>query len=201
MQSLDLVITSGGVGPTHDDVTLRAVAHALGRPMEQSEEMAAMIQHAYRGEALTDKQRKMALLPVGVRLRIPRVEPRPKSPIVQIENAFVLPGVPAFFQPKLAAILEHFVRDAQLAPVHTRKLVLSAREEEIVRQLKEVVEVYAPAITFGSYPVDEADFKTVVTIEGSDEAEVERALEALVRKMRLGAVVRQPSKNLDYMLN
>jgi molybdopterin-biosynthesis enzyme MoeA-like protein len=117
----------------------------------------------------------------------------------QVENVFVLPGVPAFFQAKLDLILEHFVSSGQ-PPVHTRKLVLSVGEEEIVRALNEVVADF-PALALGSYPVNEADFKTVVTIEGEDEAQVEAALDALKTKMRPGAIVRTPSKNLEHMLN
>jgi len=179
-------------------VTLRAVAQALGRSISFNKEMAAQIREAYGGAPLSAEQEKMAMLPEGARLRMPPGAAS-KWPIVQVENVFVLPGVPAFFEAKLDLILEHFVAGG-LPPVHTRKLVLSVVEGEIVRALNEVVALF-PALQLGSYPVNETDFKTVVTIEGEDEVQVEAALKALAAEMRPGTVVRRPSKNLEHMLN
>ncbi|KAG8461354.1 hypothetical protein KFE25_010541 [Diacronema lutheri] len=202
-QQLDLVLTSGGVGPTHDDVTIRALALALDRPIEFNAPMAAMIREARGGAPLSPEQEKMALLPRGVSLRIAPAAadgepPSSKWPLVQAENVFVLPGVPAFFAAKLDVILAHFVGGGQ-ARAHTRTLVLSVHEEEIVKQLNEAVRAN-PAVSFGSYPVDEADYKTVVTIEGADELAVQAALGTLTRMMPPDVIVRQPSKNLEHML-
>lgn len=202
-QLYDLVLTSGGVGPTHDDITIKAVAVALGAQIEFNAQMAQMIREARGGAPLSAEQEKMALLPVGVQLRLPPPsesgEPA-KWPIVQLANIFILPGVPNFFAAKLDVILAHFV-GAQQRRAHTRKLVLSVVEEEIVKPLNETVLEHA-GISFGSYPVEgEANFRTVVTIEGSDEAAVEAALSALAGKMRPETIVLQPSKDLEHMLN
>jgi FAD synthetase len=201
-QALDLVVTSGGVGPTHDDVTLRAVAAAFDRPIERNEEMAEMIRRAYGGAPLSPAREKMALLPAGVRLRLPPPSESGEPslwPIVQVENVFILPGVPDFFEAKLATILGHFVGDSRPA-VHTRKLALSCAEDDIVRPLNEVVGAYG-GLAFGSYPVSADECRTVVTIEGTDEAEVEAALLALTSKLSPDTIVRTPSKSLEQMLN
>lgn len=203
-QAYDVVLTSGGVGPTHDDVTIKAVAAALGCAIEFSPQMAAMISEARGGGALSAEQEKMALLPAGSRLRLPpaAADSEPSAsrwPIMQVGNVFVLPGVPAFFAAKLDVILGHFV-GAQPPRAHTRTLVLSVVEETIVAPLNEAVAAH-PSVSFGSYPADEPDFKTVVTLEGDDEAAVEAALAALTGKMSPGTVVRQPSKDLERMLN
>lgn len=122
----DLVITSGGVGPTHDDVTLRALALALNQPIEHSAVMAAIIRDATGVDELTPEQAKMTMLPTGVRLRKVPTSPGDSAepsrwPILQAENVFVLPGVPSFFRAKLDQILAHFV--ATDRAVYTRTLV------------------------------------------------------------------------------
>mmetsp|Transcript_9341 Transcript_9341/g.27210 ORF Transcript_9341/g.27210 Transcript_9341/m.27210 type:complete len:653 (+) Transcript_9341:73-2031(+) len=195
-QTFDVVVTSGGVGPTHDDVTIKAVAEALGRPIERNEQMAKMIEAAC-GSPLSEEQAKMALLPAGVRLRtVPGSGA--KWPILQAENVFVLPGVPAYFSSKLDAILTHFID--QNRSIFTRQLVLNVIEEDIVADLNTVVADY-PAVAFGSYPVlDDPEFKTIVTLEGEDEKVLSDAFKALSAKMRPGAVVRRPSTNLEHML-
>jgi len=201
-QRLDLVITSGGVGPTHDDVTIRAVAEALGEGLEEHARMVAMIKEAYGVEELTEAQGKMARLPASTRLRTvpggPNGEPS-KWPILQVQNIFVLPGVPAFFEKKLDDIVEHFV--ATERTIHTRQLVLNVAEEHLVAKLNALVARY-PDVSFGSYPsVETPDFKTVITIESESEARAGEAVAALEADVGAAAVVRRPSKDLRRMLN
>jgi len=176
----DLVITSGGLGPTHDDVTLRAVAGALGVPFEESAEMQAIID-ARMGEGAIDRatRRKMSLMPAGARLRPVPGQEAQSWPILQCANVFVLPGVPAFFEAKLATICEHFLA-ANARPL-TRKLSLTVAEEAVVGALNAAVDAHAE-VTFGSYPVSQGDVKTVVTLEAAAAAHaaIDSALAALV---------------------
>jgi len=203
--SYDLVITSGGVGPTHDDVTLRALALALGQPIKRSETMEAMIRDAYGVDELTPEQAKMTMLPSGVRLRRVPVDPAAEGeqpsrwPIVQAQNVFVLPGVPSFFRSKLDVILKHFV--ATDRAVFTRTLVLTTEEEQIVPELNQAVKLF-PSVTFGSYPsYDTTEYKTVITIEGDDEELVARALAELKASLQPETIVRRTSVDLQNMLN
>lgn len=94
--NFDLVISSGGVGPTHDDVTLRAVAAALEVPFEVSEEMMKTIERRMPDATLDPSTlHKMSMLPGGAKLRWAGES---QWPILQCANIFALPGVPTIFE-------------------------------------------------------------------------------------------------------
>ncbi|MBT8483570.1 MAG: competence/damage-inducible protein A, partial [Myxococcales bacterium] len=94
----DLVFTSGGVGPTHDDVTIDGVAASFGRPVVRSEAVEKMIRHYY-GDRATEAHFRMANMPEGGEMIRSSEAP---WPTVVVENVFVLPGVPEIFELKLA---------------------------------------------------------------------------------------------------
>jgi molybdenum cofactor synthesis domain-containing protein len=98
----DIVFTSGGVGPTHDDITIDAVAAAFGRPVVESPEIAAMIR-AHFGDIVTPAHLRMANMPEGAEL-----VRNAKSgwPTVLCGNVYILPGVPEIFERKLDALRE-----------------------------------------------------------------------------------------------
>ena len=98
----DYVFTSGGVGPTHDDITIDAVALAFGRRVVESPEIAGMI-HQHFGAAVTPEHLRMANMPEGAELVR---NARSIWPTVQCENVFILPGVPQIFERKLDALRE-----------------------------------------------------------------------------------------------
>lgn len=167
---VDVIVTSGGVGPTHDDVTIKSVANALGRDMELHEDMAKLLQEKMGKEAssdlveLTEAQRKMATLPSRSKLRY-LSEDKNDWPVLQCRNIFVLPGVPEFFASKIEAVA-HYVSSDAMERSAVYKVVLSVDEATIVSVLNSAVEEY-PEVTFGSYPfVSHPEFKTVLTLEG-----------------------------------
>ena len=135
----DVVVTSGGVGPTHDDITIKAVAGALGQGISENQDMMQRLQDAYglgSPDELTEGQKKMALLPDLARLRLAPAQGEDKKakiwPILQCENVFILPGVPQFFEQKMDTIVTHFLGHC---PLYTRKIVLGVDEVEIVEPL------------------------------------------------------------------
>ncbi|MBW2213788.1 MAG: competence/damage-inducible protein A [Deltaproteobacteria bacterium] len=93
----DLVFTSGGVGPTHDDVTIDGVAESFGRPVVRSVAVEKMIRKYY-GDRATEAHFRMANMPEGAEMIRSSDAP---WPTVVIENVFVLPGVPEIFELKL----------------------------------------------------------------------------------------------------
>lgn len=106
----DLVITSGGVGPTHDDVTIKAICTAFGVPRVHNDGMELRIMEAAKpvGGVLNMAQKQMCLLPQGSMLLD---APGGSSwPILRTCNVFILPGIPQFFRAKMDTIAEHFVR-------------------------------------------------------------------------------------------
>ena len=167
MQGLcDAVITSGGVGPTHDDVTIKSVAMALGDELVLHQEMAALLIEKMGDKADDEQARmKMSTLPSTSRLQYLTDDPD-EWPILQCgHNVFILPGVPQFFEAKVKALATHLLSSDLERSVFCR-VVLSCEESAIVEPLNEAV-MRHPSVSFGSYPfVDHPGCKTVLTLEG-----------------------------------
>ena len=138
------LFTSGGVGPTHDDLTIEAVARAFDAPVEVEPELEALIRGAY-GDALRDGHLLMARIPRGARLV--RNDHVP-WPAVLMRNVWVLPGVPEIFERKMT-LLESVVSKA---PPFVSLVVVSGLDEGNLKPyLDRVVEGY-PDVDVGSYP-------------------------------------------------
>jgi len=166
---VDVVITSGGVGPTHDDVTIKGVAEALDRELVYNEEMAKLLQKKMNADSstsssgskeLTSAQMKMATLPSNAKLRYLSTD---EWPVLQCRNVFILPGVPEFFAKKIENVATYL--SSQLERSIMYKIVMSVDEQSIVDILNNAVKNH-PKVSMGSYPfVSHPDFKTVVTLE------------------------------------
>jgi FAD synthetase len=163
---VDVIITSGGVGPTHDDVTIKSVAASLNHEMVFNQEMADLLQKKMNNESgeLTPAQKKMAMLPSSAKLRY-LSKSEDDWPVLQCRNVFILPGVPEFFSKKIENVAAYL--SSQLERSAAFRLVLSIDEASIVDALNEAV-IDHPNVSFGSYPfVSHPEFKTVLTLEGS----------------------------------
>jgi len=191
VERYDVVLTSGGLGPTHDDITIKAVARALGVSLTRSEELAKTILDRYddSGQVIAPALlEKMSTLPDGATLRFPANDPE-AWPILQCANVFVLPGVPAFFTSKLEAITSDFLAPAH-PPLLSRRVRLSRPEEAIVEALNTCVADF-PDVAFGSYPVSQGETRTIVTLEaaaGSAQT-LKAGLAALLAALPDGALV------------
>jgi molybdenum cofactor synthesis domain-containing protein len=173
----DWVFTSGGVGPTHDDVTVAAVARALGRPVVRSEAFAQALAAIHRrhhgGEDPPAAALRMADLPEGVRLL-----GDPGFPTLCVENVVMLPGPPRFFRFQLEAIAGLLASDH---PFRVATVYVSVGEERFAPELAAVAAAH-PAVEIGSYPrFDEgADHRVKLTVEARDVGAVDEALRALL---------------------
>jgi molybdenum cofactor synthesis domain-containing protein len=180
-QHFDFVITSGGVGPTHDDITIAGVAAALGRPVVIHPQLEALIRKHF-----TDKPNKaglkMAEVPEGAVL----VEGGPMIfPTVQLENIYMLPGIPQLFEGKLLAIKSRFATD----PYFIHAIYTTAGESKIAGLLDACLEKF-PNLMLGSYPkIGDSDYRVKVTLESKDRDYLDDAfqymLELLPRDMIL----------------
>jgi molybdenum cofactor synthesis domain-containing protein len=177
------VFTSGGIGPTHDDVTVRAVALALGRQVVRLPEMVALIRK--RSEFLTDEAMRLADAPEGAVL-LP--QEGTWFPVLTVDNIFLLPGVPQLFKLQLETVLTRL----RGTPMHLRCLYLRLGESAIAAVLDRVA-LDMPHVAIGSYPVFDAalDYRVKVTIEASELAPVEDALARILGGLPSGAVIRQ----------
>jgi len=182
--SHDLVITSGGVGPTHDDVTIKAVAAAFDVPVVRAEVYESLLR-AHHGERLTDMHLRMADVPQGCRLV---TTSDMKWPTVVMRNVYVFPGVPQIFRHKFPVMREELKGTGRF---HSRALYVGL-DEPALALLLDQVSVAFPEVSVGSYLYwgDDADYRTKLTIDGRAQDAVERCFEALVAGIAPGMLVR-----------
>jgi molybdenum cofactor synthesis domain-containing protein len=178
------VVTSGGVGPTHDDVTVCAVGRALGRPMARCAPLAEAIRalhRRHRGEEPPEPLLRMAEVPDGTQLVGDQ-----GYPTLVVENVVMLPGVPRFFRYQF----ERFAPLLSGAPFRLAVVEVRLGEDRIATTLAEVAHAH-PAVEVGSYPrFDDADHAVRITIEARDLGAVQAALDALLGALPPDAVVR-----------
>ncbi|HXG17294.1 MAG TPA: molybdopterin-binding protein [Calidithermus sp.] len=178
----DVVFTSGGVGPTHDDLTIEGVAQAMGVPVVRHPDLVAMLR-AYYGEALTEAHLKMAEIPEGAHLVGADTL---RFPTIQVGNVYVLPGVPEIFRQKFEAIRERF-RDV---PIHLRTVFVRIGEGRLAEYLNALLAEF-PALLLGSYPeLANPEYRVKVTLESRDPAYLDRALARFLERLPIDAVVR-----------
>lgn len=177
------VITSGGIGPTHDDVTVRAVALALGREVIRLPRMLELLAQHHEG-ALPPEALRLAEAPAGTELLAPEGT---VYPVLVVEGMYLLPGVPSLFRMQLETVLSSLPRTA----VHLRSLYLSKGEAEIAAALDRVA-LGMPDVDIGSYPavISGADHRVRVTVEAAEAERVELVVARLRSELPAGAVLR-----------
>lgn len=154
----DVVFTSGGVGPTHDDVTIDGVSAALSVEAVHSPELEALLRHVY-GERTTDAHLRMARVPKGALLE---EGAGIRWPTIVAGNVWILPGVPELFRMKLAAV-RALMRGP--LPFFTEEIFCRVEETELKTELDRIVAEH-PEVEVGSYPKWFDDrYKTRVTFD------------------------------------
>lgn len=172
--AFDHVFTTGGVGPTHDDLTFPAVAAAFDVPVERHPTLEGILRRRM-GEACNDAALRMAEIPAGAELWW---DGEVRYPLVVMRNVVIFPGVPALLRLKFDAVAHRFAS----VPVRTERLWTESTEPEIADVLTAAAERW-PAVAIGSYPRFELQPpRVLVTLEGRDE----EALEACVAFVAAG---------------
>jgi molybdenum cofactor synthesis domain-containing protein len=176
----DWLFTSGGVGPTHDDVTVEGVARAFGVPVVSSAVMEGMLRTHY-GERCTEGHLRMALVPEGAALE---VTAEITWPTMRLGNTWLLPGIPEVFRMKLPVVVARLGGGGNAFV--TRAVYVKLDEGVLKPVLDRVVAEFAD-VGVGSYPkwLDPA-YKTKVTFDGRDEARVLAARDAFVALLPSG---------------
>lgn len=178
----DLVFTSGGVGPTHDDVTMEGIAKGFSVKVVQHPELVAHF-HSHYGDKANPAIMKMAEVPEGAELIH---APGMGFPLVLFRNIFILPGIPQYFIKKFSAIKERFRSSA----IHLRRLFLRANESEIAEILDSVVAAYKD-VSFGSYPIlENPEYSIIVTAESRSEDALAQSVTELISKLPRTILVR-----------
>jgi len=178
----EIVFTSGGVGPTHDDVTMDAVAQAFGRPMVEHAGLRLAIEQ-FVGRRVNQAHLKMARVPEGCELV---TDGHAAFPTVIVENVYVLPGIPEIFQVKLVALRDRF----RSRPYHLRQVFVREYETGIAEFLNATLASF-PELLLGSYPkLSDPEYRVRLTLESKDETYVEAALADLIGRLPEGFVVK-----------
>jgi molybdenum cofactor synthesis domain-containing protein len=178
----DFVITSGGVGPTHDDLTMEGVARAFGRKLIAHPELVRLIRE-YVGERTNAAALKMAEVPEGSTLN---EAGDVRFPTVQIENVYVLPGIPQLFEAKLKALEPRFGAD----PYFMHAIYTRAIESAVAEYLNTTLSAY-PRLLLGSYPrIGDPEYRVKLTLESKDRDYLESAFRYLLGLLPKDTVVK-----------
>ena len=178
----DVVFTSGGMGPTHDDVTVVAVAQAFDSPVVVEPRLEEILRRLY-GQRCTDAHLRMARVPSGACLAGDEYE----WPAVVARNVWILPGLPEVFAEKMAIVRTHLHGPR---PFCSRAVLAATEEPGLVSLLDAVVDAH-PAVEVGSYPKwFDPEYKTRITFDAPDPEAVRRALEHFLSLLPSGALVR-----------
>ncbi|MBX3233043.1 MAG: competence/damage-inducible protein A [Labilithrix sp.] len=176
----DWLVTSGGVGPTHDDVTVQAVAQAFGRKVVQDPTLASMLRDHYK-ERITDGHLQMALVPEGASLE---THENIRWPTIRIENTWLLPGVPEIFRMKLAVVTN---RIGEGCAGFLSRAVYTKMDEGDLKPLLDAVVDRFPDVGVGSYPKwQDPSYKTKLTFDGRDPLRVDAARDAFLAMLPPG---------------
>ena len=168
----DHLFTSGGVGPTHDDLTYEGVARAFDLPLVVAPEIEALLS-ARMGPRYNAAAQRMATIPAGSELWWAGDIP---YPLVVTRNVAIFPGVPALLRARFAAVADRFTGQ----PMGTRRLVTTAGETDIAHLLTAAAARW-PEVSIGSYPqFDQKPYTVTLTLDSRDAA----ALEACEAKLR-----------------
>lgn len=178
----DYVFTSGGVGPTHDDVTMAGIANGFNVKLIIHPDIKNILSSRYT-RSLNSSVIKMAEVPEGSEVIF---EEGMRFPIVLYGNIFIFPGIPEYLKTKFSKIRERF----RAPEFFLKKLFLNAHESDFAEILNRVVEEN-PQAQFGSYPVmGDHDHKVYITIESKSAATLEKALKDLTARIPESMIVK-----------
>lgn len=183
----DYVFTTGGIGPTHDDITSDCIARSFGLPLVEHPVALRRLQQHYAdsGLELNEARRRMACVPEGAELID---NPMSAAPGFRVQNVFVLAGVPSIMQAMLDGI-KPTLRGG--APILTRTVLCNLGEGDLATGLQAVQESF-PAVEIGSYPrFSSGDYRVSLVLRHTDAEALEAATAAVCELVQgLGGVPR-----------
>jgi molybdenum cofactor synthesis domain-containing protein len=171
----DYVFTSGGVGPTHDDMTVEGVAKAFGLELEECAEIVHILER-YQKPPLNSSQLKMALLPVGATLM---GDSEALFPVTVVRNVHLFPGIPSLLQRDFDYVRPHLSGRR----FFQRRIYLSCYETVVAEELGTIQSEFSE-IRLGSYPrTGQEEHKVMLTLESRDLDQVRLVYEALLKRL------------------
>ena len=166
------LFTTGGIGPTHDDITADCVAKAFGVPIDVDERAVAMMLQRHKREDLNEARLRMARIPQGASLVD---NPISRAPGFRLGNVIVMAGVPAIMQAMLDSVVPTLVKGT---PVTSEAIDASGVPEGLYAAgLKAIAERH-PGLAIGSYPsYGPSGFTNQIVVRGRDLDDLGRAVE------------------------
>jgi FAD synthetase len=177
----DYVFTSGGIGPTHDDITIEAISKAFDVSPVIDPTLKEFLERKQGN--LSTEQLKMAEVPEGAEL----VSDETLSfPLIKFRNIFIFPGIPQLLRKKFFAVEKIFHEPT----IHLKKVYLNESESKVAPILNEIVKQYTN-VKIGSYPVmDNRDYSVMVTLESLDNVSLKSAFENLLGSLSSDSLIR-----------
>ncbi len=179
-EKFDYVFTTGGIGPTHDDITADCIALAFGVELYFHPDIVEIIKRREAPPEVMESRLRMARIPEGAAL----IEnPTGGPPGFQMENVFVMAGVPMVMQAMVSSFTKERIKGGD--PVRSRSVGAYLSEGQVAKSLGAIQDRY-PDIDLGSYPFYRQDgYGTNLVMRGTDEADLDKML-GEVREMIVG---------------
>ncbi|KAH3903499.1 related to 3^-phosphoadenosine 5^-phosphosulfate sulfotransferase (PAPS reductase)/FAD synthetase and related enzymes [Saccharomycodes ludwigii] len=203
----DLIVTSGGIGSTHDDITYESISKAFNLPCLLNQECVARMERInqptkrFQGQALKDHYR-MATLPTGDIVKNYYVDEKMWVPVCSIDKkVYILPGIPQLFEKLLELMKPNFQKIYQLKDVHYLRYFVKTPYGEsyfasFLRELQENANKVSKNIKLGSYPHFGMGFNTISILGSeSDKAELEKIKKLVIAKLKGEEVSSQDEDN------
>jgi molybdenum cofactor synthesis domain-containing protein len=185
-RDFDFVFTTGGVGPTHDDVTMAGIAGGFGVQVVRHPDLERRLRDRH-GENINEARLRMAEIPEGAELV---GDWSMYGPVAKMKNVYIFPGIPKVLQDRFEAIKERF-REAP----YFLKVVYSKEGEGVIASILNDLLAGFPELLLGSYPVlDNPDYRVKLTLESKDRRYLDQAFEKLLNALPKGSVLRTEEK-------
>ncbi len=174
----DYVFTTGGIGPTHDDITSPSIARAFGVELEVNDKALSILKEYYKDGELTEARMKMTMIPVGAELVD---NPVSKAPGFKMDNVFVMAGIPSIMQGMLEGA-RRFLKGGDV--VKSMSIDVYTPESNVAQALTDLQKKYND-VEIGSYPFSKDNrFGTTLVMRSSDEKRLHQCDEELKELMK-----------------
>ena len=174
-ERFDWVVTTGGIGATHDDLTKQVVSRIVGKPLVEAPEAIVALEKRI-GSPLPGRVRELALVPEGAELITNKLT---AAPGFMVENLIVLPGIPRLVEAMIGVLETHLIGKT----FHTEVVLTMLRESEVAHDLDHIQTKY-PSVKIGSYPEMEAsDHKVKIVLRSRDSDALQEARSRLLERI------------------
>lgn len=185
------VITSGGIGPTHDDVTFESIANAFQEELYPHPELSQLVKEFFGTADKSSAAMKLAMVPRSAKLNYgtdPQTGKLLRYPLVSVHNVYIFPGIPSLLERAFSG-LEHLFASSGTT-FHTREVFVDADEAEIAPVLTKLQADWGRRVALGSYPDWLSNYHRVrLVLDSNSPEEVEKARAQLLEALPKGSVV------------